>query len=80
MISSACGSILPPTGRTSLIPASSATNGRHGSSVWGKKEMVCPEVDNANVVSTFEGGTNLFWAERLGKEMVCRALDQAVWQ
>jgi threonine synthase len=35
--------------------------------VWGKKEMVCPEVDNANVVSTFEGGTNLFWAERLGK-------------
>ena len=25
----------------------------YGSSVWGKKEMVCPEVDNANVVSTF---------------------------
>ena len=41
----------------------------YGSSVWGKKEMVCPEVDNANVVSTFEGGTNLFWAERLGKEI-----------
>src|SRR6266700_1589274 len=39
----------------------------YGSSVWGKKEMVCPEVDNTNVVSTFEGGTNLFWAERLGK-------------
>ena len=41
----------------------------YGSSVWGKKEMVCPEVDNANIVSTFEGGTNLFWAERLGKEI-----------
>ncbi|MBM3225183.1 MAG: threonine synthase, partial [Candidatus Tectomicrobia bacterium] len=41
----------------------------YGSSVWGKKEMVCPEVDNANVVSTFEGGTNLFWAERLGKDI-----------
>ena len=38
----------------------------HGSSVWGKREMVCPDVDDANVVSTFEGGSNLFWAERLG--------------
>ncbi len=40
----------------------------YGSSVWGKKELVCPSVDNDNVVSTFEGGTNLFWAERLGKQ------------
>ncbi len=39
----------------------------YGSSVWGKKELVCPNVENNNVVSTFEGGTNLFWAERLGK-------------
>src|SRR6202795_4508363 len=39
----------------------------YGSSVWGKREMVCPEVEDANVVSTLEGGTNLFWAERLGK-------------
>ncbi|MBC8555109.1 MAG: threonine synthase [Candidatus Brocadiales bacterium] len=37
-----------------------------GSSVWGKKEMVCPNVDNDNVVSLYEGGSNLFWAERLG--------------
>ena len=41
----------------------------HGSSVWGKREMVCPEVRDANVVSTLEGGSNLFWAERLGKEI-----------
>ncbi|MBI5183940.1 MAG: threonine synthase [Nitrospinae bacterium] len=41
----------------------------YGSSVWGKKEMVCPDVDNENVVSTYEGGSNLFWAERLGKEI-----------
>ena len=41
----------------------------YGSSVWGKKEMVCPAVDNENVVSTYEGGSNLFWAERLGKEI-----------
>ncbi len=41
----------------------------HGSSVWGKREMVCPDVQDENVVSTFEGGSNLFWAERLGKEI-----------
>ncbi len=40
----------------------------YGSTVWGKKEVVCPNVDNNNVVSTYEGGSNLFWAERLGKE------------
>ena len=47
--------------------------GRHewpyGSSVWGKKEWVCPNLDNKNVVSTLEGGTNLFWAERLGSQL-----------
>lgn len=41
----------------------------YGSGVWGKKEWVCPMVDDRNVVSTFEGGTNLFWAERLGQEL-----------
>ena len=39
----------------------------YGSSIWGKKEMVCPNVDNSNVVSLYEGSSNLFWAERLGK-------------
>jgi len=41
----------------------------YGSSVWGKKELVCPAVDNENIVSTYEGGTNLFWAERLGQQI-----------
>jgi threonine synthase len=41
----------------------------YGSGVWGKKEMVCPAVEDHNVVSMYEGGTNLFWAERLGKEI-----------
>ena len=41
----------------------------YGSSVWGKREMVCPDVEDANVVSTLEGGSNLFWAERLGREI-----------
>ncbi|MBI4550961.1 MAG: threonine synthase [Candidatus Latescibacteria bacterium] len=41
----------------------------YGSAVWGKKEWVCPAVANENVVSMYEGGSNLFWAERLGKEL-----------
>ena len=41
----------------------------YGSSVWGKRELVCPKVDNSNIVSTYEGGSNLFWAERLGNQL-----------
>jgi threonine synthase len=41
----------------------------YGSGVWGKKEWVLPNVDNENVVSMYEGHTNLFWAERLGQEL-----------
>ena len=41
----------------------------YGSSVWGKKEWVCPDIDDDNVVSMDEGGTNLFWAERFGREL-----------
>jgi len=38
----------------------------YGSGVWGKKEFVCPDVRDENIVSTCEGGSNLFWAEQLG--------------
>ena len=38
----------------------------YGSGVWGKKEWVYPGLDDNNVVSIYEGGTNLFWAERFG--------------
>ncbi len=38
-----------------------------GSGVWGKKEWILPQIDNDNIVSLYEGGTNLFWAERFGK-------------
>jgi threonine synthase len=41
----------------------------YGSGVWGKKEWVCPQIDNENVVSMYEGHTNCFWAERLGEEI-----------
>jgi threonine synthase len=40
-----------------------------GSGVWGKREWVAPEMDDACIVSTGEGGTNMFWAERLGREI-----------
>jgi threonine synthase len=39
----------------------------YGSSVWGKKEWVCPQLDDDNVVSMDEGGTNLFLAEAFGR-------------
>src|SRR5258708_31058936 len=38
-----------------------------GSGVWGKKEWILPQIDHENIVSLYEGGTNLFWAERFGK-------------
>ena len=39
----------------------------YGSGVWGKKEWVVPFIDNENIVSTYEGATNLMWADRYGK-------------
>ncbi len=39
----------------------------YGSGVWGKKEWILPEIKDDNIVSLYEGSTNLFWAERFGK-------------
>ena len=52
----------------------------YGSGVWGKKEWVQPHVRDENVVSMFEGGTNLLWAERYGKSSGSRPVGQAVRQ
>jgi threonine synthase len=41
----------------------------YGSGVWGKKEWICPAIRDENVVSMDEGGTNIFWAERYGREI-----------
>ena len=41
----------------------------YGSGVWGKKEWVCPEIRDEHVVSMDEGGTNLFWGERYGRQI-----------
>lgn len=41
----------------------------YGSSVWGKKELVCPAVRDENIVSLYEGGSNLFRASRFGAQI-----------
>lgn len=46
-----------------------STNWPYGSGVWGKKEWVAPHLRNEHVVSMFEGGSNLFWADRYGREL-----------
>ena len=40
-----------------------------GSGVWSKHEWVQPHVAPDNVVSLYEGNTNLFWAERYGAQI-----------
>ncbi len=41
----------------------------YGSGVWGMREWVIPSLKDENVVSMFEGNSNLFWADRLGKQL-----------
>src|SRR5262249_44605862 len=41
----------------------------YGSGVWGKKEWVVPFIDNESIVSTYEGNSNLLWADRYGKQL-----------
>ena len=41
----------------------------YGSGVWGQKEWVCPTIDDDNIVSMYEGHSNLYWAQRLGKQI-----------
>ncbi len=75
-----CGSLLEVTHDMKALAGRSAdewkklfedryksTEWPYGSGIWGKKEWVLPEISDDNVVSLYEGGTNLFWAERFGK-------------
>ena len=43
------------------------TSWPYGSGVWGKKEWVAPLVADENIISTYEGNSNLFWAKRFGE-------------
>ena len=47
----------------------STTSWPYGSGVWGMRELVIPSLRDENIVSMYEGNTNLFWAERLGKQL-----------
>ena len=46
-----------------------STEWPYGSGVWGKKEWIMPTIADDNVVSMYEGNSNLFWAERLGTQI-----------
>lgn len=48
---------------------SHTTEWPYGSGVWGKRELVCPTVEDPNIVSMYEGHTNLFWGRRLGEDL-----------
>lgn len=41
----------------------------YGSGVWAMKEWVIPDIEDDNIVSMYEGNSNLFWAERLGRQI-----------
>ena len=41
----------------------------YGSGVWAMREWVAPDLQDDNVVSMYEGNTNLFWAQRLGQQL-----------
>lgn len=41
----------------------------YGSGVWSKKEWVLPGLPHTDVVSMFEGNSNLFWADRFGRQL-----------
>lgn len=46
-----------------------STRWPYGSGVWGMREWVLPDLRDENVVSMYEGNSNLFWAERLGRQI-----------
>jgi threonine synthase len=52
-----------------LVERAHTTVWPYGSGVWGKRELVCPTVDDENIVSMYEGNTNLFWARRYGQRI-----------
>ena len=59
----------PADWKQSFEDRSHTTEWPYGSGVWGKRELVCPVVADENIVSMFEGHTNLFWARRLGQAL-----------
>ena len=65
----ALGNLSPEAWKRLFDDRYKRTTWPYGSSVWGKKEWVCPDLEDDNIVSMDEGGTNLLWAERFGNEI-----------
>ena len=65
----ALGNLSPKAWKQLFDDRYKRTTWPYGSSVWGKKEWVCPDLEDENIVSMDEGGTNLLWAERFGDEI-----------
>tara|TARA_B100000959_G_scaffold191553_1_gene200257 strand:+ start:1451 stop:2845 length:1395 start_codon:yes stop_codon:yes gene_type:complete len=65
----ALGNLPPKSWKQLFDDRYKRTTWPYGSSVWGKKEWVCPDLEDDNIVSMDEGGTNLLWAERFGNEI-----------
>ncbi len=49
--------------------ASKSTTWPYGSGVWNMREWVIPSLRDENIVSMYEGNSNLFWADRLGHQL-----------
>jgi threonine synthase len=61
---------LAPAAWSKLLAQRAGTNTwPYGSGVWAMKEWILPSLREENVVSMFEGNSNLFWAERLGEKI-----------
>ncbi len=59
-----------PAGWRELLDGrAGTTQWPYGSGVWAMKEWVIPDIDDDNIVSMYEGNSNLFWAERLGRQI-----------
>ena len=59
-----------PAGWRELLDGrAGTTQWPYGSGVWAMKEWVIPDIDDENIVSMYEGNSNLFWAERLGRQI-----------
>ena len=41
----------------------------YGSGIWGKKEWILPDIDNEDIVSLYEGDTNLCYAKRYNEHL-----------
>src|SRR5512137_2354663 len=41
----------------------------YGSGIWGKKEWILPDIGNEDIVSLYEGDTNLCYARRYNEHM-----------